>query len=145
MTDQTLICCDCKGEFIFTARDQEFFAAQGYTPPRRCRTCRDQKKARMNGQGDRQQGQFRQNGQGQQTALNSGRTNQGQMSQDRPQVRSEPRTAAMQDGPIIQYRNNAKPFQAPAAKNNDKERRRDAYGERQGRRRRKGWDEAYDD
>lgn len=44
-TDQTLICKDCGKNFVFTARDQEFFAQKGFTnAPTRCRDCRLKKK-----------------------------------------------------------------------------------------------------
>lgn len=44
--DQTIICRDCGKSFIFTARDQEFFALKGFTnAPTRCRECRLKKKA----------------------------------------------------------------------------------------------------
>lgn len=44
--DQTLICKDCGKNFIFTTRDQEFFAQKGFTnAPTRCRDCRLKKKS----------------------------------------------------------------------------------------------------
>lgn len=51
--DQTLICIGCQDEFVFTERDQEFYAEQDppYTPPKRCKTCRDKKKAERKAQG----------------------------------------------------------------------------------------------
>lgn len=43
--DKTLACKDCGKNFIFSARDQEFFAQKGFTNvPTRCRDCRDKKK-----------------------------------------------------------------------------------------------------
>jgi|SRR3989344_1061138 len=43
--DQTIICKDCGKNFIFTARDQEFFAQKGFSnAPTRCRDCRQKKK-----------------------------------------------------------------------------------------------------
>ena len=36
--------CACGNSFIFTARDQEFFAAKNFAPPKRCRNCRMLKK-----------------------------------------------------------------------------------------------------
>ncbi|MFO0983682.1 MAG: zinc-ribbon domain containing protein [Planctomycetota bacterium] len=39
--DKTLTCADCGQEFIFTAREQEFFEEKGFTsPPKRCVDCR---------------------------------------------------------------------------------------------------------
>lgn len=43
--DQTLTCRDCGKPFVFTIRDQEFFAEKGFTnPPTRCRDCRNLRK-----------------------------------------------------------------------------------------------------
>lgn len=43
--DQTLTCRDCGKSFVFTARDQEFFAEKGFTnAPTRCKDCRAIKK-----------------------------------------------------------------------------------------------------
>ena len=38
--DKTLICRDCSKEFIFTARDQEFFVTKKFHTPTRCKECR---------------------------------------------------------------------------------------------------------
>lgn len=45
MTDQTLVCSDCKAEFVFTASEQEFFQEKGFSAPRRCKSCRTAAKA----------------------------------------------------------------------------------------------------
>lgn len=43
--DQTLTCRDCGKSFLFSARDQEFFAQKGFTnPPTRCKDCRNLRK-----------------------------------------------------------------------------------------------------
>lgn len=43
--DKTKVCEDCGKEFIFTARDQEFYAEKGFkNEPKRCKDCRDKKK-----------------------------------------------------------------------------------------------------
>lgn len=48
--DKNLVCSDCGHEFIFTAGEQEFYAAKGFTnEPRRCPDCRTSRKR----QGDR--------------------------------------------------------------------------------------------
>lgn len=50
--DQTLKCRDCKQDFVFTAGEQQFFAERQFTPPTRCKPCRQANKARkdaMNG------------------------------------------------------------------------------------------------
>ncbi len=47
--DKTIKCVDCGSEFIFTARDQEFYQEKGFTnEPKRCKACRDKKKAERN-------------------------------------------------------------------------------------------------
>ncbi|HYG78649.1 MAG TPA: zinc-ribbon domain containing protein [Planctomycetota bacterium] len=46
LRDKTLTCCDCNASFVFTVRDQEFFAAKNYSEPRRCKPCREIKKAK---------------------------------------------------------------------------------------------------
>lgn len=48
--DKTLLCKDCGEEFVFTAGEQEFYAAKGFqNEPSRCKHCRDSKKAQFNG------------------------------------------------------------------------------------------------
>lgn len=43
--DKTLVCVECGTEFVFTARDQEFYAEQGYqNEPKRCKSCRNARK-----------------------------------------------------------------------------------------------------
>lgn len=50
--DKTLKCCDCGEPFTWTVGEQEWFAKQKdpdsgkpFVPPRRCKKCRDQRKA----------------------------------------------------------------------------------------------------
>ena len=44
--DKTLICKECGKEFVFTAGEQEFYAAKGFVnEPQRCKECRDARKA----------------------------------------------------------------------------------------------------
>jgi CxxC-x17-CxxC domain-containing protein len=45
--DRTLTCADCGQEFVFTASEQQFYADRGFSDPRRCRSCRAQRKAQM--------------------------------------------------------------------------------------------------
>lgn len=41
MEDKTITCKDCGAQFIFTAREQQFFAEKGFqNEPQRCRECR---------------------------------------------------------------------------------------------------------
>ena len=43
--NKTLVCEDCKNEFIFTAEEQEFYASKGFqNEPKRCRDCRNARK-----------------------------------------------------------------------------------------------------
>ena len=45
-TDETLNCVDCNAPFTFSAGEQEFFAAKGFTnKPNRCPDCRAARKA----------------------------------------------------------------------------------------------------
>lgn len=54
-TDKTLVCKDCGQEFIFTAREQEFYAEKGFTnEPQRCKPCRDARKGNSRGGSTRQ-------------------------------------------------------------------------------------------
>jgi CxxC-x17-CxxC domain-containing protein len=48
--DQILVCADCKSEFPFSASEREFYESKGFSPPRRCKPCRDAAKA-AKGQG----------------------------------------------------------------------------------------------
>lgn len=48
MPDQTIACVDCSTPFLYTEKDQSFYLAQNYTPPKRCKACRAAKKARQN-------------------------------------------------------------------------------------------------
>jgi len=44
--DKTIVCKDCGQEFVFTARDQQFYEEKGYThEPQRCKPCRLARKA----------------------------------------------------------------------------------------------------
>lgn len=46
--DTNLLCKDCGKEFVFSAREQEFYEEKGFTNPVRCKECRDAKKAQNN-------------------------------------------------------------------------------------------------
>lgn len=46
MADQILNCSDCPGTFVFTERDQEFYASKSFANPKRCKPCREKHKAR---------------------------------------------------------------------------------------------------
>jgi CxxC-x17-CxxC domain-containing protein len=45
-TDQVFTCADCGIDFVFSASEQEFFAQKGFTSaPKRCSSCRAQRRA----------------------------------------------------------------------------------------------------
>lgn len=49
--DKTIKCVDCGKEFVFTARDQEFYHEKGFkNEPKRCKDCREKKKIERNNQ-----------------------------------------------------------------------------------------------
>ncbi|TKJ38564.1 hypothetical protein CEE37_12435 [candidate division LCP-89 bacterium B3_LCP] len=43
--DANVKCITCGREFIFTAREQEFFASKGFKEPKHCRECRQRRKS----------------------------------------------------------------------------------------------------
>ena len=50
LSDRTLVCVECGGEFIFTAGEQEFFNARGFSnEPKRCRSCRAVRRTEQRG------------------------------------------------------------------------------------------------
>jgi CxxC-x17-CxxC domain-containing protein len=44
-SDKVLTCADCGQEFVFSAREQEFYATRQFSEPRRCASCRASRKA----------------------------------------------------------------------------------------------------
>jgi hypothetical protein len=51
--DKSLRCADCGATFAFTVGEQEFYASKGLTnEPKRCRPCRDARKAQRDANGD---------------------------------------------------------------------------------------------
>lgn len=55
--DKILVCEDCGCEFEHTAEDQARYAERGFTSePKRCRPCRENRKARQQGGGGRRGG-----------------------------------------------------------------------------------------
>lgn len=51
MPDKSLACVDCKSPFVFTERDQAFFAKMKFSEPKRCKSCRTAKKASRESRG----------------------------------------------------------------------------------------------
>lgn len=51
MEDITLTCKDCGNQFLFTGREQQFFAEKGFqNQPQRCRDCRQARRAQNGGE-----------------------------------------------------------------------------------------------
>ena len=44
LVDEEKTCRDCRGAFMFTAGEQQFFQQMAYNPPVRCKACRDKRK-----------------------------------------------------------------------------------------------------
>ena len=50
-SDTTLACRDCGQPFVFTVREQEYYASRGFdNPPGRCPDCRAARKAERGGE-----------------------------------------------------------------------------------------------
>jgi DNA replicative helicase MCM subunit Mcm2 (Cdc46/Mcm family) len=64
MPSEYLKCVDCGNEFEHTERDQEFYQERGFTPPKRCRSCRTKKKARFDKGGGESRGEYRRDDEG---------------------------------------------------------------------------------
>ena len=45
--DKFLICADCGEKFLFDAGEQAFFWSKGLSEPRRCKPCRQKRKATL--------------------------------------------------------------------------------------------------
>jgi len=54
--NQQLQCVECGKIFEFSAEDQEFYSKKGYSAPKRCTECRENRKARSNSGGSRSGG-----------------------------------------------------------------------------------------
>ena len=44
LQDQQITCIDCGTAFTFTVGEQQFYNAQHFSPPKRCKTCREKRK-----------------------------------------------------------------------------------------------------
>ena len=44
--DKYIVCKDCGKKFLFSAQAQNQFARKGWSAPKRCKCCRDQRNAR---------------------------------------------------------------------------------------------------
>lgn len=55
--DKTIVCSDCQTEFVHSAEDQKRYAERGFTnEPKRCRACREARKASGGGGGGNRAG-----------------------------------------------------------------------------------------
>ena len=45
MTDRVLTCAQCGQDFTFSADDQQYHSERGYQDPKRCPTCRAERRA----------------------------------------------------------------------------------------------------
>lgn len=45
MSDEVINCADCRTDFTFTESEATFFASKGLTKPKRCKGCREKRKA----------------------------------------------------------------------------------------------------
>jgi len=45
MPDQQIMCGDCRQTFVWSEGEQKFYADSNFTPPKRCKPCRDKRKA----------------------------------------------------------------------------------------------------
>lgn len=50
-TDRSLTCVQCGNEFNFSSDDQEFHAGRGYQDPKRCPSCRAERRSGGGGYG----------------------------------------------------------------------------------------------
>ena len=45
LEDRELNCVDCGDRFTWTGEEQSFYAKQGFSEPKRCKRCREAKRA----------------------------------------------------------------------------------------------------
>lgn len=49
--DRTIECADCRTNFVFTAKEQDFYERKGFRDmPKRCKPCREERKAKRAGE-----------------------------------------------------------------------------------------------
>ena len=54
MPDRTLVCCDCKKDFVFSEAEQQFFQDRGFDhDPKRCVECRRGRRRKFQSRGGR--------------------------------------------------------------------------------------------
>ncbi|HEX2268962.1 MAG TPA: zinc-ribbon domain containing protein, partial [Pyrinomonadaceae bacterium] len=53
MPDLEITCSECSTPFTFTEREQEYYRERNLTHPKRCKPCRDARRANFSGGGSR--------------------------------------------------------------------------------------------
>lgn len=43
LEDRTITCTECGNDFVWTAKDQDFYRRKGFQQPKRCQDCRKKK------------------------------------------------------------------------------------------------------
>jgi len=56
MPDLEITCSECSTPFMFTEREQEYYRERNLTHPKRCKPCRDARRANFGGGGSKGQG-----------------------------------------------------------------------------------------
>jgi hypothetical protein len=51
MPSEILTCVECKNSFEFSEGEQKYYSEKNFTPPKRCKPCRDRRKALGNNGG----------------------------------------------------------------------------------------------
>ena len=51
--DQYLTCADCNRDFLWSAREQDFYREKGFQPPKRCKECARARKEQRGEGGNR--------------------------------------------------------------------------------------------
>jgi len=51
MPDLEITCTECNSPFMFTEREQEYYRERNLTHPKRCKPCRDARRANFSGGG----------------------------------------------------------------------------------------------
>lgn len=47
MEDKELVCKDCNNAFVLTVNEQNWYAEKGFAEPKRCLSCRQAKRTRI--------------------------------------------------------------------------------------------------
>ena len=47
LQDQDINCIECARPFKWPVREQQFYTEKGFKPPRRCKSCREERKAQQ--------------------------------------------------------------------------------------------------